>query len=581
MGDVNQAERRLPTVIVRRRNLIKDFISIKPSTKVLEVGALDIPTYTKHECCIKYLDYYDDAEFENFLNERRIKKESQNIVNIDYCVKSKRFSKEINDRFNLVIANHVIEHVPDVITWINEIDKILSPGGMVFLAIPDRRFTLDYLRRDSNIVDFMKSLDADLVKPDLYQILDFLYFKRNITPKDIIDGSVDQKLVEKSYSIQNALKRAQSILDNDKSVHANVHCNVFSFTSFAKLWGDLLANNLVSLKIFKAVDVWEGSNEFHILLSKSEEASDSEERKKTLLDNKPMRNRKVICGKNNYLFLDNDTNHVIKQVSGELPLSDKDLFAWQILLEMRSALLKARSSRYLFVCAPNKECVYPELLPEGITLSDNRAVCQILNALVKKPVASFIYPLEDLVKKKKEEFPVYPRSDTHWSYFGAYICYLSICKELNLQILQDDRLIFDWHTRFGDLQRHAAENEPERVPCPQVRDEQGMKIFDNQKANRGNLQIFEHQNKELPSAIVFRDSFTEYLIPYLKESFRRLVLVWNPFVDYALVEEERPDLVLNVMAERFLLQVPDDIHGFGHEEIARIQSSRSHIKVDN
>ena len=61
------------------------------------------------------------------------------------------------------------------------------------------------------------------------------------------------------------------------------------------------------------------------------------------------------------------------------------------------------------------------------------------------------------------------------------------------------------------------------------------------------------------TAVIFRDSFTQGMIPFLAPAFSRCVFVWNPFVDYDLVSQENPVLVLNVMAERFLPVVPDDV----------------------
>ncbi len=49
-------------------------------------------------------------------------------------------------RFDWVLASHVIEHVPDLIGFINECGELLTPGGRLSLAVPDRRCEFDYYR---------------------------------------------------------------------------------------------------------------------------------------------------------------------------------------------------------------------------------------------------------------------------------------------------------------------------------------------------------------------------------------------------------------------------------------------------
>ncbi len=54
-----------------------------------------------------------------------------------------------------IVASHVIEHVPDMITWLREIGAILKQSGTVRLAIPDKRYTFDIRRRTSSITDIV------------------------------------------------------------------------------------------------------------------------------------------------------------------------------------------------------------------------------------------------------------------------------------------------------------------------------------------------------------------------------------------------------------------------------------------
>src|SRR5437868_3008097 len=71
-----------------------------------------------------------------------------------------------------VVASHVIEHVPDLIGWLAEVREALEPGGELRLAVPDRRYTLDYRRSVSRLADVVHAWFMRARRPLPHQILD-------------------------------------------------------------------------------------------------------------------------------------------------------------------------------------------------------------------------------------------------------------------------------------------------------------------------------------------------------------------------------------------------------------------------
>lgn len=49
--------------------------------------------------------------------------------------------------FDVVISNHVIEHVPDALTHLREIRRVLRPGGVCYLATPNRWWPWEFHAR--------------------------------------------------------------------------------------------------------------------------------------------------------------------------------------------------------------------------------------------------------------------------------------------------------------------------------------------------------------------------------------------------------------------------------------------------
>jgi hypothetical protein len=65
-------------------------------------------------------------------------------------------------------------------------------------------------------------------------------------------------------------------------------------------------------------------------------------------------------------------------------------------------------------------------------------------------------------------------------------------------------------------------------------------------------------NARLPRALMFCDSFTVGMFPFLAQHFQRIAFIWQvfPTFDPAAVEREHPDIVIQEMVER-KLQYPD------------------------
>lgn len=81
-------------------------------------------------------------------------------------------------------------------------------------------------------------------------------------------------------------------------------------------------------------------------------------------------------------------------------------------------------------------------------------------------------------------------------------------------------------------------------------DETHLSILGVVDPNDKKLMIFEHPNKQLPKAVMFRDSYTNTMMPYLNEHFSRIAYYWSFPIRDDLVLKEKPDIVIHQFVGR-------------------------------
>ncbi|MCX8282172.1 tetratricopeptide repeat protein [Phyllobacterium sp. 0TCS1.6C] len=285
------------------------------------------------------------------------------------------------------------------------------------------------------------------------------------------------------------------------------------------------------------------------------------------------KSKKYLLGKDGWIFLDHDSNRVIDQITGRHSLDAQGVEAWRNLIAERDAYVEALGAQHLVFVAPNKELVYDEQLPDWVELSEKRPINQILRALTPQRASRIIYPLEAL-KAAKAGGLTYPKTDTHWSGYGAYVGYQAICEGLSRAgieplRLENSRVSFEEVPYVGDL---GVKFEPP-VSAPtlsaRIANPAGKMEFDNRIPNRGRIRVFVNKDSTLPRCVMFGDSFGGNLLPYLKESFSTLVYIYGKSFDRELIEAYRPDVVLSEFVERFLIEPPVDTPYFTYASVVR------------
>jgi SAM-dependent methyltransferase len=253
----------------------------------LEVGPLDSPIVSKSEGNVFYVDHASTqdlvAKYANDPNVGDVAK----IVAVDFIWGAKSLRQTIPPHlsFDYVIASHVIEHVPDVIGWLREVSDVLKPEGMLCLAVPDRRYTFDYLRQPTTMADLLDGYLHGYRRPNPRQVFDYCYNTIKVDAGEAWKPGFDPSSGEHSHSEKSALALAMLSLKEERYI--DVHCSVFTSDSFLELMKRLFPCELIDFKIASFFPPDPGTIEFFVILQKLPPIEDPAERLRLQMESLP------------------------------------------------------------------------------------------------------------------------------------------------------------------------------------------------------------------------------------------------------------------------------------------------------
>jgi predicted SAM-dependent methyltransferase len=105
----------------------------------IEIGALHNPLPVPSSARVRYVDRMAVPELERQYPELR----RQKLVEVDIVDDGERLTRVPDASQDFLIANHFLEHCQDPLGALESMLRVLRPGGVLYLAVPDRRFTFD------------------------------------------------------------------------------------------------------------------------------------------------------------------------------------------------------------------------------------------------------------------------------------------------------------------------------------------------------------------------------------------------------------------------------------------------------
>lgn len=232
-------------------------------------------------------------------------------------------------------------------------------------------------------------------------------------------------------------------------------------------------------------------------------------------------------------------------------------------LEYIQMWLSRRGIRFFVFVAHNKHSIYPEQLPRSMRYAGRPSIYEQWKAYMLD--SSFVMPIDagDELRAAAPKVQLFYPYDTHWNFHGGLIAARKLMFYIRRDFPQCPELhdsLFRWvplDERNADLARKIALQDilHNRETQPSFTVPRAHPLPPPDLPHVSLLQptlTFSFDDPALPRLLMYRDSYTNLMIPYLSACCSRSTFLWTHALDPLTIMKENPDVVVLEIAEQHI-----------------------------
>jgi hypothetical protein len=290
---------------------------------------------------------------------------------------------------------------------------------------------------------------------------------------------------------------------------------------------------------------------------------------------------KAIFSEFGWAYLVNDSNEFLRVQFNERNWDVSDRAYAAKVIKQRKEYLLDQGAIYRKFIIPEKSVIYREYLPRAME-NLNPAKLRPAHMMAEDSPDTVSY-LESYLIDARSYGLLYFRGDTHTNWLGGWFVYRYIVDnlsrigllthqkpfdfrdlvpsvasyngDLSVQVDRDARAEFDRVWGFTTAE-HGFEVAMRYELNSALRVAQTVEVPSEYQEwfNGRETFVYERSDKKGLKAVIFRDSTFDFCHEYLAQHFSRSVFIWHQGQVYVeVIEREQPDVVIHVMAERFIV----------------------------
>lgn len=212
----------------------------------LEFGPSYHPLFKKSDGYnIEIVDYKSQDDLKKFYEPQNI--DTSQIEHVDYLWKGESLNDLIPKKYKIITANHLLEHLPNLIGFLTECENLLEDDGLFIISLPDKRLCFDYFRQNTSLAQLIDASMRGDIKPTYGAIVEHIFYatKRN----NSISWGFDYE--RSNFEFVHEIPNARHAAERSATDFIDVHSWVFTPSTFREIINSLNLLGYTTFNVFK------------------------------------------------------------------------------------------------------------------------------------------------------------------------------------------------------------------------------------------------------------------------------------------------------------------------------------------
>lgn len=155
--------------------------------------------------------------------------------------------------FDYVVSSHNFEHLPNPIRFLQGCERVLKPGGILSMAIPDHRYCFDFYRPVTDLSEWLDAFHEKRDRPTPGQIF------RHGALHSLLEGRIawspqDAGMPTPAELLECSYADWQSLTCGNNDTYRDAHCWAFTPASLELMLFDLLYLGLLKFEVMEITE---------------------------------------------------------------------------------------------------------------------------------------------------------------------------------------------------------------------------------------------------------------------------------------------------------------------------------------